>query len=126
MQIGNTLLLNQPGGNGPVEHMLRGGHEAGFFLGGLGTAVWAALIVLLVLWVVRHWSHPRNPLPGLFQRVTAALPSVRPAASSPQTPLAILQVRYAKGEINREVYETMRRDLLGEPTLRDPGQPAQA
>jgi uncharacterized membrane protein len=126
MEVGTALFLNQPGVNGPMEHMGRGGHEGDFFISGLGTAVWAALIVLLVLWVVRNWSHPRNPLPGLFQRVTAALSSLRPAAASPQTPVDILQVRYAKGEITREAYETIGRDLLGEPTPGDQGQPAQA
>jgi putative membrane protein len=30
-----------------------------------------------------------------------------------QTPLEILKARYARGEINREEYEKMRRDLEG-------------
>ena len=35
-----------------------------------------------------------------------------PAPSS-QTPLEILKARYARGEIDREEYEQMRRDLEG-------------
>ena len=34
-------------------------------------------------------------------------------AQSRQTPLEILQARYARGEISREEYEQMRRDLEG-------------
>jgi putative membrane protein len=33
--------------------------------------------------------------------------------ASGQTPLAILQARYAKGEINKEQFDAMRRDLGG-------------
>ena len=34
-------------------------------------------------------------------------------AQGRQTPLEILQARYARGEISREEYEQMRRDLEG-------------
>jgi putative membrane protein len=36
---------------------------------------------------------------------------VAPRGDVRQTPLEILQTRYAKGEISRDEYETMRRDL---------------
>ena len=36
----------------------------------------------------------------------------RPAQTS-QTPLEILKVRYAQGEITREAYEQLRQDLEG-------------
>jgi hypothetical protein len=39
----------------------------------------------------------------------------RGGVASSQAPLEILQTRYAKGEITREEYETIRRDLTGEP-----------
>jgi putative membrane protein len=35
------------------------------------------------------------------------------AAQTSQTPVEILNVRYARGEITREEYEQMRRDLKG-------------
>ena len=34
-------------------------------------------------------------------------------AQTSQTPLEILKVRYARGEITREVYDQMRQDLEG-------------
>jgi putative membrane protein len=55
--------------------------------------VWGALIVLGVL-AVRALAGP-------------SVGTDRPT----QTPLEILQSRYVKGEITREEYETIRRDL---------------
>ena len=37
----------------------------------------------------------------------------RPPQPPPETPLDILKKRYAKGEITREEYERMKRDLEG-------------
>ena len=100
----------------PMGDMMHGGH-GGFFLGGLFgglmTAVWAAIIVLLVLWIAKNWSSPKNPMPGLFRRASTAM-QTNIGKSATQTPLEILQVRYAKGEINRDEYEMIRRDLTGE------------
>lgn len=104
MEAGMVYLLNGPFGGG----MVRGGF-GGFLLGGLMTAVWAALIVLLVLWIVRNWSS----IGAAVRRTTSAVQPGGPAAAT-QTPLEIAQTRYAKGEITREEYETIRRDLLGE------------
>jgi uncharacterized membrane protein len=114
MQSDIAVLMNRPFGGGPMDGMMRGGHPGGFFLGGLMTAVWAALIVLLVLWVIRNWSSPRNPITAFTRRAAAAVQASNPVAGGTQTPLEILQTRYAKGEINREEYETIRRDLTGE------------
>jgi uncharacterized membrane protein len=96
--------------------MMRGGHPGGFFLGGLSTAIWAALIVLLVLWIVRNWSSPKNPLTNFTRRAVSAIQTSTSSVNSTQTPLEILQTRYAKGEVNREEYEAIRRDLAGEAT----------
>jgi len=96
----------------PMGDMMHGGH-GGFFFGGLMTAVWAAIIVLLVLWIAKNWSSPKNPIPGLFRRASTAV-QANVGKSATQTPLEILQVRYAKGEINRDEYEMIRRDLTGE------------
>ncbi len=118
MQSAMLILLNKPFEGGPGGDMMRGGHPGGFFLGGLMgglfTAVWTAIIVLLVLWIVRHWSSPRNPITAFTRRAMSAVQASNSAVSSTQTPLEILQTRYAKGEINREEYEAIRRDLVGE------------
>ena len=76
--------------------MWRGGGwmwGVGMWLGGLAMLVfWGALIVGAIL-VVRH-------LGGM------------PAGEPRTSPLDILKRRYASGEITREQYEQMRRDLL--------------
>ncbi len=53
--------------------------------------------VLLVLWLLRQGrsAEPESP------------PSSRP--------MAILQERYARGELTQEQYQQMRRDLTGQP-----------
>ena len=89
---------------------MHGGYGGGFFLGGLLTAFWAALIVLGVLWIVRNWSN----ISAATRRAASNLQTGTPAASPVQTPLEIVQSRYAKGEISREEYENIRRDLVGE------------
>ena len=106
MQTGMTVLMNGPFGGG----MMHGGYGGGFFLGGLLTAFWAALIVLLVLWIVRNWSN----ISAATRRATSSVQTSSPAVSPVQTPLEIVQTRYAKGEISREEYDTLRRDLQGE------------
>lgn len=63
--------------------------------GGLGMLLFWGLVVGLVIWGVRGLAGSSGPAPG----------------SSPPTPLEILQARYARGEISREEYETIRRDL---------------
>lgn len=99
-------LLNSPLANG----MMRSGPGPGFWLGGLMDVLWTVLIVLLVLWIVRNWS-------GISAKLRQTTTSIQPSggtASPGQTPLEIVQTRYARGEIDRETYETMRRDLSGE------------
>lgn len=114
MQATILSLLNNPMGNAAVQSaqgMMRGGHGApgGFLLGGLGSILWTVLIVLAVLWVTRNWAS----IKGYVSRKAASFQSsTTPVA---QVPLEILQTRYAKGEITREEYETIRRDLVGEP-----------
>lgn len=57
------------------------------------------IIPLLLVGVIAYalgWRPQGNPPPS------------RPAG---QTPLEILQARYARGEISREEYEALRRDL---------------
>jgi putative membrane protein len=110
-----VYLLNGPMGDAGMGRMMRGG---GFFLGGLMTVIWTALLVLLVLWLVRNWSSISSVA---HRSVASAQAGGATAASAVQTPLEIVQSRYARGEITREEYETIRRDLAGEAP---PAQPA--
>jgi len=104
------FLMEGPLGNGAAANMMRGGRGGGFLLGGLMSLLWTVLIVLAVLWVVRNWSQ----ITGYVRRTASSVQASTPAVASLQTPLEILQTRYAKGEINREEYENIRRDLTGE------------
>ena len=117
MQATILSLLNNPMGNAAVQGaqgLMRGGpggHGApgGFLLGGLGSILWTVVIVLAVLWVTRNWDKIKD-------YVSSKAASFKSSnASVAQVPLKILQTRYAKGEITREEYETIRRDLVGEP-----------
>jgi putative membrane protein len=68
---------------------------------GMGMMGFGLLVPLLLIGLVVFalgWRPQVNP--------------TRPAQSS-QTPLEILKARYAGGEITREEYEQMRRDLEG-------------
>ena len=80
--------------------MMGPGMMGGFgfpFFGGIGMLLFGAFIiigmVLLVAWFAQN--------AGQFTT----------AARSGESPSDILKVRYAKGEITREQYEEMRRDL---------------
>ncbi|RMG34924.1 MAG: SHOCT domain-containing protein [Gammaproteobacteria bacterium] len=69
-----------------------GGH--GFFVGGFMWIFWI-LLVLVIVWAVKAGiSSGSNDGP----RET-------------RTPLKILKERYAKGEIDKETFERMKRDL---------------
>ncbi|MCC6457953.1 MAG: SHOCT domain-containing protein [Caldilineaceae bacterium] len=60
-------------------------------------ALWT-LLVLLVLWGIRAFTETDDS-------------SALQATGFRQTPLEILQARHARGEVSREEYETIRRDL---------------
>jgi putative membrane protein len=68
--------------------------------GSMMVLFWGGLIALVVL-AVRGLSS------GGTGRSEAAPPHNEPR----QTPLEIAKARYAKGEINRDEYETLQRDL---------------
>jgi putative membrane protein len=106
-------LLNNMLADGRMGPMMRGG---GFFFGQLMELLWTILIVLAVLWVVRNWSS----ITASLRRTASSMQPSSAAPVTPQTPLEIVQIRYAKGEITREEYETLRRDLLGEPPAAAP------
>ena len=96
------LLLGLLGGGMMIGPMMGwGGYGPGVYgfgwWGILMLLFWALIIggvVLLVLWLVRQ----------------ARPPTVGPGPSGPR-PLDILKERYARGEITREQYEEMRRNL---------------
>ena len=70
------------------------------FFGGLAMVLfWGGIIALIVL-AVR----------GLTGSGSAVRPTDTPGRST-QPPLEILQARYARGEINKQEYETVRQDL---------------
>lgn len=122
MQSTMFYLLNNPMGNAAAEGIMRGGPGGhgggGFLLGGVMSLLWTVLIVLAVLWVTRNWSRIKE----YAQRTASSLTPSSSAAS--QAPLEILQIRYAKGEITREEYEAIRRDLAGEPAPAPTAAPA--
>lgn len=74
----------------------------GMGFGGLGfvfMALFWVVIIAAAIWL----------LGNLFPR---SLPA-RPAGDTPQTAGDILKQRYARGEITREQFEVMRRDVEG-------------
>jgi putative membrane protein len=71
------------------------------FGGVITLVVWGALIALVVL-AVRSFVGPNEG---------GARHTEPRSGTPPQTPLEILQSRYAKGEISRDEFETIRRDL---------------
>lgn len=107
-----TLLDGRMAGGAPGMMMRGGGH--GFFLfGGLGGILSTVVIVLIVLWVVNNWAK----IKGWLSNAAASLKQgISTPAASAQSPLDIVQMRYAKGEISKEEYETMRGVLSGEGT----------
>ncbi len=78
--------------------MMYGGGAFGYFAlaGGLIMAGALLVVVLLVL---------------LFVRAANALVPERPFPVAPEEPLAIVRRRYAEGDISKEQFEQMTRDL---------------
>jgi putative membrane protein len=76
----------------------------GWYFGGWMMAAWAlvfiifwAAVITLIIWAIRKFSN----------RDSGMTSSVR------QTPLEIARERYAKGEITKEQFEQLKRDLGG-------------
>jgi putative membrane protein len=78
----------------------------GFGFGGLG------MIFMLVFWVaiiaLAVWL-----LSNIFPRAVnnSSAPATTGRSDLSESPLEILKQRYARGEINREQYETMKQDI---------------
>jgi putative membrane protein len=86
-------------GYGPGAGMMGGwGGGAMAPLGGIVWLLLLALIVVAVVWVVR---------------ATVRAGDRPPRSASHSAGLAVLDERYARGEINREDYLQKKRDVLG-------------
>jgi len=70
----------------------------GMGMGGLGMLLVWALVIAGVVWAVRAASGPSQHYPP---------------PTLPDTALDILKKRYARGEITKEQFEEMKRDLEG-------------
>lgn len=69
-----------------------GGTMMGWFGGGLMMVVFWVLVIALIVWIARSVGSGANPRPD-------------------SKALDILKERYAKGEINKEEFETKKKDL---------------
>lgn len=83
----------------------------GFGMGmwGLGALVMIAFWVIVIggaVWLAMTLVRGSQPHTAMSQP-----PALMPAATPNQTPLDILKMRYAKGEITKEQFEQMKRDL---------------
>ena len=81
-------------------------YETRFPGGGLGMLC-ALLIIGLLVYLVVMARQDRDR--RTVESRTAD--PVHPADPGPPTPLEVVRMRYARGEITREEYETIRRDL---------------
>ena len=81
-----------------VKGGMMGGHGFGFFTMFIGLIFMLAFIggiVLLIIWIVKQFSTDRS-----------STPTVRSNA------LEILKERFAKGEISKEEFSDMKKELL--------------
>lgn len=81
--------------------MMDGSWGWGGMMGGLGMVAFWVLVIALVVWAVQSLAGNR----GRQQ------PPAGPAGGERPSALEILQARYARGEVSREEYEAIRRDL---------------
>ncbi len=66
----------------------------GHYCWGMGWGMWIApVLIILVVYLLLRDGRPGRPLPG------------------PDSPLDILKKRFARGEISREEFEAMKKDL---------------
>ena len=61
---------------------------------------WFLILIAVIVWLV-YWAQS-----GQKERIFHGLAGPR------EDPLEILRIRYAKGEISKEEFERMRKDLL--------------
>ena len=81
------------------------GWGMGMGMGWIGMLLFWGLVIAAIVVLVRRVGTQSGAQSGV---------PPQPAATAPaRTPLTILQERYARGEIERDEYETKRRDLNG-------------
>ena len=97
------FLMSRSGWFGYGPGMMDGnfgfGMMNGFGFGGIFTILFWIVIIGLGVWLVS----------SLVSRTNSQPPSNNPAL--PESALDILKKRYARGEITKEQYDTMRRDV---------------
>ena len=74
----------------------------GMILGGLLTLLFWGVIIALIVFAVRALSRPGSG---------RATPSAGSPGQAPDQALEILRERYARGEISKDEFNTMRQDL---------------
>ena len=88
--LGTACRLGRPGGGWEYGHMM----DYGFGYGGM--FMWVIFLIVVVV---------------AIYFIARALKEKNMNAGGQDTPLNILKKRYAKGEINKEEYDRMKRDL---------------
>jgi putative membrane protein len=76
--------------------------------GGLFFLLFWVVIIGLVIWAITAWSHSSRNRTVAGSDIAPAAPSAPPGGRA----LDILKERYARGEITKEQYDEMRRDLM--------------
>ncbi len=75
----------------------------------IGMMVFWVVVVVLIVWAVRMWAPGQQQNQGQAQSPPQGF-AQRPAGPL-ESPLDIAKRRYAAGEITREEFEQLRRDL---------------
>ena len=70
-----------------------------------GAMVWVGFIFMLLFWALI--------ILGIVALVTWVGRQGRPQGAAQESPLDILKKRYAKGEISKDDYESMKKELGG-------------
>lgn len=91
-----------------MMHHWDGGWGAGNWLVmGFGMLLFWALVVAGIVWLVRSTANRPTPVPH-------GVPLDKPTTPARPSALAILDERYARGEISDEEYRTRRDTLAGQ------------
>lgn len=101
--VGTGLVVTR---SGVMPEMMRGFGFRTFAFGGAFGLAWLGLLVRLIVWGVI--------IGGVILVVAWLVNTMRQpvaVATFRETPLDILKMRYAKGEITKEQYDQLRQDL---------------
>lgn len=101
--LGTGLVISR---FGVAPEMMRGFGMRGFLLGGAFGLGWLALLLRLLVWAVI--------IGGVILLAGWVASTIRqPVAVPParESPLDILKMRFAKGEITKEQYDQLKHDL---------------